>query len=311
MFADWIKCTHNGTGGSSTLTLVAQTGFPGPSDIWGAAGSVMVYYTIDEYTDSTKAALKQAETGLGSLNLSTGVLTRSVPWRTWVSGSGFVASSASAISFGATAANIDILLTANASMLAPPVPAINAISDGWLPIDATAQVDTGFVHGYDPIAGTRYYAPIRLGYGKPITSIGVYTTSANPVGGIRIGLYDWGSNGLANHLLYEFLDSSGAPLQLAAASGYQSFTPANVPFVPPGWYWLCVQPQAAATLYQIVSYCNDNCGHSAYSGRKFVNYFKAATYPTATGTQLPSVADSTSLTLSLQSNGNTYAVFIK
>lgn len=99
------------TGGTGALTLQDVTGLPGYENFF--AGTRLVEYTIIEFTSSAQTVIKQAESGIGSFVNSTKVLTRTTIEQTWDgttllpnwSGS----TTAVAITFGSTAANIQVI----------------------------------------------------------------------------------------------------------------------------------------------------------------------------------------------------------
>ena len=302
MFADWVQATHNGTGGTGTLTLAAVSGSPQPSDVWGTTATKIVYYSIDEYTDNTFATLKQGESGMGSLNLSTGVLTRSVVWRTWVSGAGYVVNGASAINVGATAANVRILLSATANLMRPAQPAINALAglSGWLPFNTRQTWDSG--NGNTALsAGNRHYCPIEFVYGKPITAVALNVGTIASASSTRLGIYDWDTDGLPGNLITEF--TATAQINTGGSTGYNSVS-VTPPFIPPGWYWLCIQSSGAPSIANLTLQGNPGAGDSG--SRDLMYYYKGATYG-----PLPATADKTYSAVISRSAGGQLAAFCK
>lgn len=301
MYADAVRCTHNGTGGSSTLTLAAVTGYPQPSDVWSTSGTKRVHYEICEYTDSTFATLSKYERGIGSLVLSTGVLTRTDVLYTASSGT-VNAANPTALNFGNTAANIQILFGASAFTQRPALPAIQAaVGDTqWTPINWRQQADST-ASTLALSANTEYWIPIEFIYGKPITSIGVEITTG-ATGNLRLSLYDWDTDGLAGNLLTEF--TSGTQIDTSGAAGVHSVTPASKYWAPPGFYWLLLQCNATPTLrsYPVVG----NPGAGIHSARDIVYITKSGTYGAA-----PSTGSKSSLSQSTRSAGFPPSVVIK
>jgi hypothetical protein len=301
MYADAIRCTSS-TGGSSTVTLSSVTGFPQPSDVFGTSGTRLVNYTISEYTDSTFSTLSKFERGVGSLVLSTGVLTRSVIGATWTSGGSYNVANPTALSFGSTAANIQILLTATANTQRPAQPSIqNAFGDTrWQPINTRCQADSN-AGALTLTNGTEYLIPIEFSFARPITSIGVEVTTA-AAGSARVALYEWDTDGLGGNLITEF--TSAAQIDLSTTTGVKSVTPASPIWIPPGWYYVWVQANVGAALRIYVGAGSSGAG---IHGARDIQYFtKSGTYGAA-----PSVASKTGLSQISRSSGGAPSVVIK
>lgn len=290
MFADFIRCTHNGTGGSGTLTLAAITGWPQVTSAFGSSGTRLVSYVINEYTDSTKAVLAKSEAGRGSIVLSTNVLTRSVVRSTW-GGTTYNAANPTALSFGNTAANIDIILTDASYGQCPNVPAIRG--SNWELFDTRSQYDTN-ISTFTMVAGTKYYTPCEFRFGKAITAIAIEATSIATTGNIRMGVYDWGTDGLPANLLTEFTSSS--QIGVNTSTGIKSVTLGTPYYLPPGWYFLMMQGDAAMQIRTVRHYAQSGMGGTV--GRDTIEGSKTGTYGA-----LPSTAD-TSLTMQTLSGGN-------
>lgn len=298
MYADAVRCTHNGTGGTGTLTLAAQNSFPTPINVFGSSGTRLVYYSITEYTTSTRDTFSQYEAGLGSLVLSTGVLTRT-PYRTAV-GSTVNNNNPSAVNFGSTAANIIIVLGASAMSQRPAVPFTPNSADTYTPINRGMTIDSTS-GGMTLAAGTKYYLPVEYYYGKAISNIAVKATSVATTGNVRLSVYDWGSDGNPGNLITEF--TSGTQIAINTATGYKSLTLATPFWIPPGFYYFMVQADAAVQIQQAsLSICT---GAGSQGDRDAQEFTKGGTYGAA-----PNPAD-TGLTIVTKSAGGQLAVFIK
>ena len=300
MLADFVNFTHNGTGGSGTLTLAAVSGWPQPSDAFGTSGTRLVDYEIGEYTDGTFATPVRFERGIGSLVLSTGVLTRSLVLSTWTSGGSYNAATATALTFGNTAANIRGTLGANTLTQTPALPSTPNSNDTFACINKKCQWNSGGAT-LTLVTGTRYYMPVEINWGKPITSVGLNCTSIAVTGSVRMGLYDWGTNGLPGNLITEF--TSATQFSVATATGYKTVTPAAPIFIPPGHYYVCIQASAAVVLQTLQHYGQSGAGSS---GSRDIVYFSFA----STYAALPTVADSSLTTVTL-SAANQIGAFLK
>jgi hypothetical protein len=304
MLADFVRCTHNGTGGSGTITLAGVTGFPQPTDAFGTSGTRRVSYEIAEYTDGTKAQLSQAERGRGLLNLSTNVLTRDEVATTWIAGTGYNTASPSTLTLSATAANIDIILGASTVTQRPALPLVNSLSgvvgETYTPANTRIQLDSN-VGTMTMTAGNRVYIGSEYAYGKRITSIGVKAASVTTTGNVRISVYEWGADGLPGNLITEF--TSASQIGVNTATGIKTITLGTPFFLSPGWYYFMIQADAAVVLTSATV-----AGHSGMgsSGDRDVMFFnKSATYGAA-----PSVGDSPG-SANTRSAGGQYVIYIK
>lgn len=301
MFNDAINATHNGTGGSGTLTLAAVTGWPQPTSWMGTSGTRIVYYEIVEYTDSTLSVLSLYERGVGSLVLSTNVLTRTAIRCTW-NGTTYNDANPTALTFGNTAANVRVLLTSSAVTQAPALPGINAATgDTYALFNTRQQLDSNGAT-LNLTTGTKYYIPCEHRFGKPLTTFAVNATSIATTGSVRVGIYDMGSDGLPANLISEI--TSGSQFGINTATGLKSVTPATPLFLPPGFYFAMFQADAAVQLQTIRHYGQGGAG-SSLASRDCVYLTKTGTYGA-----LPTVAD-TGLTMVTLSSGNQLGLYIK
>lgn len=285
MIADAIRCTHNGTGGSGTITLAATTGYPQPSDVWGASGTKLVAYEICEYTDSTFATLSKYESGIGSLVLSTSVLTRTRPDVTWTSGGTYNMVTAAALTFGNTAANFQIMCGASARTSKMALPSTFSVtsssSDVWQPFNTRQTYDSS-LSTYAVVNGQHDYIPIEFIYGKPITQVAVEVTTATASTNLRMSLYEWDpATGGPGNLIVEFTSAA----QIATtATGFRSVTMGSAVSIPPGFYYIMIQADNSTVALRTCTTHGHTLLSTAGGGRDTVQWGKASTYAAAPAT---------------------------
>lgn len=298
MFADAIRCTHNGTGGSGTITLAAVTGWPQPSSVFGTSGTRIVYYEICEYTDTTFATLSNYERGIGSLVLSTGVLTRN-PVATW-NGSAYTSTGATALTIGNTAANVQILLSANTVTQAPALPTVQSTiaGSGWSPFNNRQTADSS-ASTITISANTNYYIPVEFRFGKSLTAVAIEVTTLAASTSARLALYDWGTDGLPQNPIVEF--TSGSQFD-CTSTGVKSVT--GNWFVPPGWYFLMLQANGGPAIRSYSLHGNTGLGEN--STRDCIYYTKGGTYGT-----IPTTGDKTAASTVTRSSGSPPIVWCK
>lgn len=274
MFADAINCTHNGTGGSGTITLAGRTGYPQPSNVWGTSLTKYVNYSIAEYTDSTFATLSKYERGVGSLVLSTNVLTRTIPRVTWTSGGSYNASSATALTFGNTAANIIITLTATANSLAPGIGASIGFGLTYHNLHTRQVVKSG-ASTIGLSNGTALFFKIQYESDIPITTAAVYV-STFATGSLRLGIYDCNpTTDYPGNLISEL--TSSTQIDTGTSNGAKSVTPSSPLWLPNGWYWVCLLANAGPSIWtvEVAGYAGMN---SSSGTREYTYNTKAITY---------------------------------
>lgn len=287
-----ILMTHNGTGGSGTLTLVAVTGFPDVTKVFGTSGTRLIELEINEYTDSTYTVLSKQETGIWSVNLSTLVATRTKVLSTW-DGTTYLpnpgsASAPSALTIGNTAANVRIVCAPNAAGILPPTPFIATSTS-----DTGSQTALNFIAGSSSAisltAGFIAYTPVLIAHHGPFSQATMRVTTAMTGGSptLNVALYEVGSDGLPGNKLIDF-GSVGAPNTAATLQNTAIGTPVEV---VPGWYWQAVLPVAGgATGNPSVRAANILAG--GMGGTSFGNSSpNSGIFLSATGqTSLPSTA---------------------
>ena len=295
MYADAVNCTHNGTGGSGTITLASVSGWPQPTDVFGTSGTMFVMYSIAEYTDSTLVTLSKYESGYGSLVLSTNVLTRTTVLKTWTSGGSYARTGASALTFGNTAANVRITLGASVHNVRGGL--LKACNDGDnYTLFNPAQLRDSTIGSVAPVNGTMYYWSFEHVFAGIITTVAIEVATGESGKECRIGVYDVDTaDGLPENLITEF--TSATQISLTTGSAFASVTMGTPFHLPPGRYWMALQTNATGT--GTIRQCT-TATHSFMSGsgqRDTVYFTKASTYgalPAAALTSLTRVTKSAS-----------------
>jgi hypothetical protein len=205
-------------------------------------------YEIREWTDSTKTVLSLWERGIGSYNTSTEVLTRSKVLYTW-SGSAYLpkfgtATAPTAISFGSTAANIDIMFNLLVGQPLGGLPfvygTVASVADGLgVPQISVATSSSATL---SPSTGVVYYTPIYLQTLGPLSQASIrVTTGATAAGGtpstLSVAIYEIATDGTPGKKLVDF-GSLGRPTTSNATITNSAI--ATPIYIYPGWYWMAV-----------------------------------------------------------------------
>ena len=299
MYADGLRCTHNGTGGASTLTMAAANGFAQPTSAFGTSGTLLLPYQIAEYSDSTFATMVREESGVGSLVLSTNVLTRTTILKTWTAGGSYNLANPTALTFGATAANIVITFGGGANTqktgLAATLNSSIGGSDVWQPFNTRCTYDSG-ASSFAMTAGQRVYVPVEYVYGKPITQVAVNVLTAVAASSLRMGIYDNDPvNGIPLNLLTEF--TSAAQIT-TTSTGFKSVTPATPFWMPAGFYWVCMQASHAISIDRLSHFGHSLLSTSSGGSRDILMYDKGASYGA-----LPAIGDNSAANVYTRSAG--------
>lgn len=207
-------------------------------------GTRTVEYAITEYTTSGKTVLARGETGIGSYNTATEVLTRTKVLSTW-DGTNYLpkfgtATAPTALSFGTTAAKIDVTVSPMAAGIIPTVPFVYGVvanvADGLgsPAINFSASGSTQV-----QISGTVSYIPILIGHTGPFTQVALRSVVAITGGAplFDASIYEVASDGSPGRQIVSFTQLTA----FQAIGTYQLTAPLF--HLPPGWYWL-------ATLFQ-------------------------------------------------------------
>lgn len=246
MKANWLRFTHNGTGGSGTLTLAHVTGYPDPYQVWGGTQppgfttTVPVQYEILEFTDATLTTLLQAESGRGRLSIGANIgattLIRDTPIASWVDGSPgvYTPQSASAITAGATAANVVII--------------VGQASEGTADFNPYFEASLGDAIGVSfglsvsgqapPASGDDWYVPFRVDVPLLVKRATIRVVAADAgTSNAYFRIYEFGTNGRPGRLLIDLglLGTSGQSLKNIGAVSTALAT--NGLWLTPGDYW--------------------------------------------------------------------------
>lgn len=260
---EWISKTTSTTGGTGALTLTAATGFPSWSGYFGATGTRVVRYQIQEgaWDGSGKY-----ETGIGILALSTGVLTRSRPTITWT-GTVLDNTTPAALSFGTT--NVEVLLGVadgnfafNSTLL--------SVDDIGMPSDNLYNLTTAAALGADVAI---YFPFTWIGSGQ-VSQVGFRCTTAGTASAaVKIGFFDLepttavGGAKLINPVTITVGDTTG--VKTAAVSGL--WLPRGSTIV----LAICANEAAIAARYASIT---KSCFGTTATGNHVGSFFGAATY---------------------------------
>jgi hypothetical protein len=211
----------------------------------GSSGTRMVDYTIREWTDNTRTTPKNFEKGIGSLNLTTMVLTRSIVERTY-DGTTYKPNAAgatpAALSFGTTPANIIVMCAPSVESFLDTVPFLQQSGSNPLYLHNTAA---NFVAGDGGGTGIAIWFPVRFHTRLSrvsSASLSLKTAiSLSTVSALFFGLYECpgaggGGNNIGN-LIADF--GNGSAISTLAATGTKTGT-LTTPIANPGWCWGCL-----------------------------------------------------------------------
>lgn len=275
------------TTGTGTLTLAADPSGQGLSDpvtAFGTSGAWPCSYTIIEFTSNTYAAVKQIETGNGTLTLAASLTSATLarnPITVQVVGSSYVNMSPTAMSIG-TAANTVIILAPTANDLPQGLQGYTTtLGDGagFLPegIVGMPNISTGV------LSGSALYWPIRIPSGviKSMT-INIATAVSSPTSSsIAMALYEVIPQGLTNaglsgKMVINFGTLSANPM---ATTGNKTATASAASYVPGGWYYPAVLPiwaggSGSPTFAQAIANAHGPLGSKmGFSGNAIYSYF--------------------------------------
>ena len=244
MIGDWIEATSS-TGGSGALTLADVPGSPNYTHVFGASGSRLVSYTVLEFTDSSRATIAKSETGVGSINLSTGVLTRTVPRLTW-NGTTYNNTTPSALAFGSTPDNIRITCGPHSWRADGSSPFYRITS----PSSAFRSFHTiGYSAGSNNTvqANLETYVP-HYWAGGAFDGYAIWLDQASATGpsGLKVAIYEVSSDGGPGAML---VDMQSTPLDIrngGTTGVFVSATLAAPVYLPPGWYYVAMLAQVTA-----------------------------------------------------------------
>ncbi|MES2048874.1 MAG: hypothetical protein V4447_10765 [Pseudomonadota bacterium] len=241
---DFVESTTiliGGTGGNGAVTLSAISGTPGLVQAIGAVSTQLVRYVI---RDESTTSAKKFESGIGTLSGTT--LTRTRPQISWdgstntlKDGSGGVA--ATPIAFGSTptAGNVIISLSAMAEDKFPALVGAQTTvgSSAFRDYLISQHVNTlNSGGGAALVANTQYYCYSMVTIAGLLTGIQLNVTAAVAASHIRLGLYDYGNDGLPKNLLCTFNIVDSSTTGLKADTTISTWNPSNSLWLNPDWY---------------------------------------------------------------------------
>jgi hypothetical protein len=270
---------HTTTGGAGDLTLAAVTGKPTYASVFGSTGSRLVEYTV---LDSANVPV---EGGMGVVNLSTLVLTRTRAEWTW-SGTTYNAnpSGPSAIASGS-----QVICAPQAGMDLLTIPGRPTAT--FSGIHQPANFVSGGNWGYSGNLASNYvfFTPYLWAVRKPVSTFYMHT-------------HTLGASGCrTRYALYEMLPTTGLPGRLVLEGAAEDTTDASngareVSFgatvvLPPGWYWFAVMNNSLTnnTLqYRILTsigfaHANNYSGNLAAGSGALGKTITYGTFATAVG----------------------------
>lgn len=281
------------TGSTGALTLVGVTGLPGFDNFF--SGTRLVEYSILEFTSSAQTTILQAEWGIGSFVNSTKVLTRTTIEQTWNGttllpnwGAG---TAPTAINFGTTAANIQIICAPVAASAWAEWPYTSTLGDniGVCQVGASAVATDIVTIAHQ----TAYYIPCifparQAQFTKMSIRIGAtgYTGGTSSVIG---AIYEIGSDGRPGKRLVTWPTSFGS---LAAATTLTSAAATAFPNPGPCYAAILTQFSGGAGVPQIaaISPIGPSPLGMTMSGTLYINNY--ATVPSVTTLDDPAVLTS-------------------
>ena len=227
MRANGIKHETISTG-TGTLTLTSVSGWPSYDDVFGTSGTRFVDYTI---LDSSGVPI---EGGVGSIALSTMVLTRTYPAWTW-NGTTYDATDPSALSLASGTKTV-ICSAWTGLGLVPFVPSTLGDNKGH----GVSGVHAG-LGGFSLTNQRKFSVPVKIEMLRPITyaTMRVTTGYTGGTSSLNVGLYEIGSNGLPGVRLADF----GNLGSLTANTTVTSAALGTPIWLPPGFYMLDILAQ--------------------------------------------------------------------
>lgn len=289
MFANFAEaCISTVTAGSpDTFTLGDVTGSPNFDDILGASGTRVVRYTAIEYTSSTRATISKIQSGIGSLDLSTMILTQTLIQETW-NGTAYDNTAPAELTFTAGTDTTRVFCTPLVQdfMRTPPGTcnisgALGATTDyGIFPMNGGQS--TGTVSTMT--ADVESWKAILWGGQNQIDQISI--RSGTTGGNMKSAWYEMQTDGLPGLLLKDFgiMSIATNANNVLAVSGFHP---------PPGWYWQATVFDAAVNVRGSLGSSSWGCPAGVDStGAVIVGYTRTGSYSTG----LPSTGATSSPT---------------
>jgi hypothetical protein len=244
-FANFVEETTTsiaGTSGNGAVTLTALANTPRFSTVFGTgtglASAHLVRYVIEDTVN------KKYETGLGSIDVSTNVLTRTRPQVTW-NGTTYNDNAPSALAFGSTpnSGDIRIRCAMTAEHMAVSMPAsptsVGNFGDTWwnYPLSAhfgNFRTDDTSAYGY--ASGLEVYAYYKQETAGRLTGLQFEVTSVTGTVNQDLALYALDANGLPSAKLIAFGVQAISTTGVKTLTSTASWTPAGSLWLNPDWY---------------------------------------------------------------------------
>jgi hypothetical protein len=257
MRGNWIS--HSATGGSGALTLSRDGNYPAFSDVFGASGTRVVEYEIDDGVSNYEAGIGVVTLGTPGSTLS---LARTYPTATW-NGTSYVATGVAALTFSGT-------VKVRCSPLAQDVgPTLYMLCDtlGDLIPSAGNDVWGGYANGsYTHATGRLLLQPFTWRGGRSIKKASVYCSTAASGALLQVGIYELTDHTTATLRLD--LTNAGANAFSGSTTGLKTNASAGGAFpetaLPPGAYLQGFYQAIAAAAWNGSNF--GAAGHASFLG---------------------------------------------
>lgn len=234
--ADYVVETTTsiaGTLGNGAITLAAVTSRPRVSSVLTATTTAR--YVIEDTIN------KKMEIGIG--DFVSNVLTRSKVLATWDGTTYVNTGTVSPLQFGSTPTSGNVLIR-----LAATAEAMGAVMDGrnttvtgdsnWrdYPFSSHYQSTGGPGVGSNMVAGNEYYSCYKLENSGILSGFQLQVTTAVAASNLKLALFDFGSNGLPNRKIVDFVSQTPVTTGIKTDTAIVSWTPSNSIFLTNTWY---------------------------------------------------------------------------
>lgn len=278
---NWVKMTYS-SGGAGALTLTKEATHPSFNELLVGLGfcaatdtnvSIEVFYDLVDETNG------KYESGIGSFNPSTNVLTRTHIQQTATTSAGVttVDTTAAAAITADSSTSVYLGVTTNSFAYAFPGTGFTGTtfsSTPWgnvVPLNWSRAGDNSTT---TPTANTEYWAPMLWPSTSNLKAV-TFRLGAGTTGNIQFGIYEMLDSGAPGALLWD--SGSYAPTASTVNTRNISAGTPTALTLHPGWYWM-VFNGSAATLTYYRSMCtmwtspigNDNYGNYIGSFTKSV-----------------------------------------
>lgn len=264
-------------GSPDTFTLADISGSPNFNDHPLMSGTRNVRYTAVEYASSARTAISKVQSGIGSLNLSTMVLTQTLIQETW-NGTTFDNTAPAELTFTADTDTTRVYCTLLAQDFMRSVPGTANISGALGGSTSFGIVPMNIGNGsgtFAAVADREYYRAILWAGQCPIDQATIRTGSVT-TGNCKLGWYECGPDGLPGALLKDFGAFAGG----VGGSGVNSTQAVSSFCPPPGWYWELSIFDAAVSPQNITpSFAMTPAGQTS-TGIPIAGYTRTGSYAT-------------------------------